>query len=242
MRRREFIGGIAGTACVLPLVARAQSAPMRRISLLMLYPEKDPQAELRARTFQRELEKAGWTVGGNVQLDFYWGTGNADWVRSALMQIISVAPDVILANGDISAKTAQQSTKTIPVIFIGSGDPVADGLVESLAYPGANLTGFAVMEPTLGAKLLGMLKQVAPQIGHVGVLMNPDSLTHQRIFALLTDGAGRFSVDVVEASVVPFGTIEFCGEAIPAGTLMGVRRLPDRSPPKPRYRNAGASL
>src|ERR1700761_6669449 len=103
MRRRDFIAALT-SAVACPFSARAQGpGSMRRISLLMLYPEKDPQGELRARTFQRELEKAGWTVGGNVQLDFYWGTGNADWVRSALMQIISVAPDVILANGDISA-------------------------------------------------------------------------------------------------------------------------------------------
>jgi putative ABC transport system substrate-binding protein len=165
----------------------------------MMYPEKDPQGELRATVFQREIEKTGWKAGDSLQINFHWGTGNADWVRSAVAQILAQAPDVMLANGDAAIKAAQQATQTVPVIFIASGDPVADGLVASLAHPGGNITGFAVMEPTLGAKLLGMLKQVAPQVSHVGVLVNPDSLTHQRIFALLTAAAAKFAVEVVKA-------------------------------------------
>jgi len=190
-----------------PLGARAQQ-PLRRIGLLMMYPENDPQGELRAGVFQRELEKAGWTLGGNLQVNFHWGTGDADWVRSAIAQIVGQAPDVILANGDAAVKAAQQATQTLPVIFIASGDPVGDGLVPSLAHPGGNLTGFAVMEPTLGAKLLGMLKQVAPQVSQVGVLVNPDSATHQRIFSLLVGAAPRFAVDVVKAPARERGEIE----------------------------------
>ena len=121
----------------------------------------------------------GWTVGGNVQINFHWGTGDADWVRSAIAQVLGQTPDVVLANGDAAVKAAQQSTQTVPVIFIGSGDPVGDGLVQSLAHPGANLTGFAVMEPSLGAKLLAMLKQVAPRVTRVVILINPDSATHK---------------------------------------------------------------
>jgi putative ABC transport system substrate-binding protein len=200
MQRREFIACLAGSAAGWPLGARSQSSgSIRRIGLLMMYPEKDPQGELRASVFQREIEKAGWKIGENLQIDFHWGTGNSDWVRSAAAQILGQPPNVMLANGDAAVKTAQQLTRTVPVIFIASGDPVADGLVASLAHPGGNITGFAVMEPTLGAKLLGMLKQVAPQVTHVGVLVNPDSVTHQRIFALLTAAAARFGVEVVKA-------------------------------------------
>ena len=192
MQRREFIACVARRPA-WPFVARAQQpSSVRRIGLLMMYPEKDPQGELRADVFQREIEKAGWKVGGNLQINFHWGTGDADWVRSAVAQILDQAPDVMLANGDAAVKAAQQSTRTVPVIFIASGDPVGDGLVPSLAHPGGNITGFAVMEPTLGAKLLDMLKQVAPQVTHVGVLVNPDSVTHQRIFALLAAAATKF--------------------------------------------------
>jgi len=200
MQRRDFIKVIAGSAATWPLAAGAQQTGQpRRIGVLMLYPEKDPQGELRARVFQNELEKAGWTVGGNLQINFHWGTGDADWVRSAIAQILGQAPDVLLANGDAAVKAAQQATRTVPVIFIASGDPVGDGLVPSLAHPGGNLTGFAVMEPSLGAKLLGMLKQTAPNVKHVGVLVNPDSVTHRRIFALLAAAAPSFAVDVATA-------------------------------------------
>jgi putative ABC transport system substrate-binding protein len=200
---------LGGAAAAWPVVARAQqSGSVRRIGVLMLYPQNDSQGELRAKVFQRELEKAGWRLGGNLQIDFHWGIGNAEWVRSAVGAILQDKPDVLLANGDAAAKAALQATQTVPIIFIGSGEPVADGLVASLAHPGGNVTGFAVMEPTLGVKLLGMLKQVAPQVTHVGVLENPDNVTHQRVFALLTAAAADFTVEVVKASAREPGQIE----------------------------------
>ena len=202
MRRREFIIMLAGAAATSPFVARAQQSELtRRIGVLMLYPGNDPQGQLRAAAFQRQLEKAGWTVGGNLKINYHWGTGDADWVRSAAAQVLRQAPDVMLANGDAAAKTAQQSTRTVPLIFIGGGDPVGDGLVQSLAHPGGNLTGFAVMEPSLGAQLLGMLKQVAPRVTRVAILLNPDNVTHQRILALLVAAAPKFAVEVAQAPV-----------------------------------------
>jgi putative tryptophan/tyrosine transport system substrate-binding protein len=177
MRRRELIIVLAGAAATFPFVARAQQHDrVRRIGILMLYPENDPQGQLRATSFRRQLENVGWTIGGNLQIDFHWGTGDVEWVRSATAQILRQAPDVVLANGDAAAKAAQQATRTVPVIFIAGGDPVGDGLVRSLAHPGGNVTGFAVMEPSLGAKLLGMLKQVAPRVTRVAVLVNPTML------------------------------------------------------------------
>ena len=91
-----------------PFAAHAQQPGQpRRISPLMLYPEKDPQGELRAKVFRQELEKKGWTVGQNLQIDFHWGTSGPDWVRSAITQIVGQSPDVMLANGDAAVKAAQ---------------------------------------------------------------------------------------------------------------------------------------
>jgi len=202
MRRREFIIVFAGAAATSPYAASAQQPERtRRIGVLMMYPENDPQGQLRAKAFRRELEKVGWTVGGNLQIDYHWGTGDADWVRSATAQVLRQAPDVMLANGDVAVKAAQQSTRTVPIIFIGSGDPVGDGLVQSLAHPGGNLTGFAVMEPSLGAKLLAMLKQVAPRVARVAILVNPDNANHKIISALVVAAAPRMSVAVVTVPV-----------------------------------------
>ena len=235
MRRREFVACLTGAATAWPFVAHAQQPnSIRRIGLLMMYPERDPQGELRAGVFQREIEKIGWKVGGNLQINFHWGTGNADWVRSAVVEILSQTPDVMVANGDAATKAAQQSTRTVPVIFIASGDPVADGLVASLAHPGGNITGFAVMEPTLGGKLLNMLKQVASQVTRVGVLVNPDSVTHERIFALLTSAAPKFAVEVVkaparepaqvEAAMTQWGPVSGYGLIVPSDPSTNAQR------------------
>src|SRR5713226_523890 len=145
MRRRKFIGLLGGAAAAWPRAARAQQAErMRRIGVLMLYPENDPAGQLRATAFRQGLEKLGWTVGRNLQIDYLWGVGNADWIQSAAVQLLRLAPDVILAIGDAAARTVQQSTRTVPVIFIAGSDAVANGLVQSLAHPGGNLTGFSV--------------------------------------------------------------------------------------------------
>jgi putative ABC transport system substrate-binding protein len=165
----------------------------------MLYPENDPQGQLRAEAFQGQLEKAGWTISDNLRIDFQWGTGDSGWVHAATERALGLSPDVLLANGDAAVHAALQLTKTVPVVFIGSGDPVQDGLVQSLARPGANVTGFAVMEPSLGAKLLGMLKQVAPRVTHVAVLLNPDNATHKHVLASLETAAPGFAVKVESA-------------------------------------------
>jgi putative ABC transport system substrate-binding protein len=201
MKRREVILLLAGTTLASSTVVRAQQpGRLRRIGVIMLYPEKDPQGQLRSIAFRQQLEKLGWTVGVDIQINFNWGTGDADWVRSATEDVLSGKPDVLLANGDGAAKAAQRATRTIPIIFIGSGDPVGDGLIESLARPGGNLTGFTVMEPSLGAKLLGILKQVAPHVTRVATLVNPDNANHHRITGLLAAAALDFGVELVSAT------------------------------------------
>jgi putative ABC transport system substrate-binding protein len=197
MRRRDFIS-LAGTAAAWPLAARAQQPErMRRIGVLMLYPENDPAGQLRAMAFRQELEKLGWTVGRNLQIDYLWGVGDADWIRSAAAQLLGLAPDVILANGDAAASTVQQSTRTVPVIFIAGSDAVANGLVQSLARPGGNLTGFSVLEPALGAKLLELLKEIAPGVARVAVLFNQDNPGNRGVSASAAAAASRFAVEVV---------------------------------------------
>jgi putative tryptophan/tyrosine transport system substrate-binding protein len=209
MKRREFVTLIGGAAVSWPSAARAQQVErVRRIGVVIMYPENDPQGQLRATAFQSQLEKAGWTIGGNLQVNFEWGTGDADWVRSTTEQALRRTPDVLLANGDAATFAARGLTTAVPIIFIGNSDPVGDGLVRSFSHPGGNITGFTVMEPSLGVKLLGMLKQVAPHITRVAVLLNPDNATHKRIFSLIEAAASNFSVGVVSASAREAARIE----------------------------------
>jgi len=195
VRRREFIALVGGAAS-WPFAARAQQTERtRRIGVLMQYPENDPEGQLRATAFRQGLEKLGWADGRNVQIDFQWGLGDADWIRSAAAQLLRLAPDVILANGDAAAKTLQQSTRTVPVIFIVGSDAVANGLVQNLAHPGGNLTGLAVFEQSLGAKLLDLLKEIAPSVARVAILFNQDNPGNP--FASAAAAAPRFAVEVV---------------------------------------------
>jgi ABC-type uncharacterized transport system substrate-binding protein len=199
MRRRDFITLVGGVAVAWPLPAHAQQPErMRQIGVLMLYPENDPQGQLRATAFQEGLQKLGWVVGRNVQIDFRWGFGDADWIRSAAAQLLRLAPDVILANGTPAAKTMQQASRTVPVIFIAGSDPVVDGLVPSLAHPGGNLTGFYVFEPSLAAKLLELLKEMAPKVARVAILYNPDANPASWTASAVAAGP-KFAVEVVTA-------------------------------------------
>jgi len=199
MKRRDFIAAIGSAAAAWPLAARAQAERTRRIVVLMLYPESDPQGQIRAAAFRKELEKLGWTIGGNLRIDFHWGTGDSDWIRSAAAQLLASAPDLIVANGDTAARIVQRLTTSVPMVFMAGGDPVTGGLVQSLAHPGGNVTGFAVLEPSLGAKLLELLKAVTPRLAKVAVLFNPDNLGNQQTFESAKAAAPKLAVDVTEA-------------------------------------------
>jgi putative ABC transport system substrate-binding protein len=233
MRRRELILTLAGGLAAHPFRARGQQA-QRRIGVVILYPENDPQGRLRADAFRGQLEKAGWTIGGNLQIDHQWGTGDAAWVQAATERALKLSPEVLLANGDAAAHSALQLTRTVPVIFIGSGDPVADGLVQSISHPGSNVTGFAVMEPTLGAKLLSMLKQIAPRVARVAVLINPDNATHKHVLRFLSNAAPGFGVSIEQAPARDRAEIETamsglanaadCGVIVPSDPTTNTQR------------------
>jgi putative ABC transport system substrate-binding protein len=208
VKRRQFITLLGGAAVVWPLAARAQQAErVRRIGVLMLYPEGDPQGQLRATAFRQGLEKLGWVVGRNIQLDFQWGFGDAAWIQSAAAQLLQLKPDVIVANGTPAARTMQQASRTVPVIFIAGSDPVVDGLVPSLARPGGNLTGFYVFEPSLAAKLLELLKEIAPHVARVAILFNPDA-NPASWSAAAAAAAPRFAVQMFDAPLRDSNEIE----------------------------------
>ena len=230
MRRRAFITLLGGAAAAWPLAARAQQREkMRRIGVLMLYPENDPQGQLRATSFRQGLEKLGWFVGRNVQIDFQWGLGDADWVRSAAAQLLRLSPDLILANGDAATRIVQQSTRTVPVIFIAGSDPVAEGLVQSLAHPAGNLTGFLVLEPSLGAKLLELLKEIAPNVARIAILFNPDNPGNRRLATWAMAAASKLAVDVVAAPLREPAEIEAAMTEWGHDPTYGLVVLPDPS-------------
>jgi putative ABC transport system substrate-binding protein len=174
MRRRDFIKVLGGTAVGWPFVARAQEAVrMRRVGMLMSTAETDVQSMVGTAAFVRGLEERGWRLGGNVQIEYRWAAANANLYRRFAQELVTLAPDVILAVGGVGVSALQQVTRTIPIVFVGTNDPIDRGLIASIERPGGNTTGFIAFEFSIGRKWLELLKQIAPSVSRVAVIRNP---------------------------------------------------------------------
>src|SRR5882724_5989245 len=170
MKRREFITLIGGAA-VWPLVARAQQGErVRRIGVLLPAAADDPTYQARVGVFLQALALSGWTIGRNMRIDTRWATPNAAEIHRHAAELAALAPDVILAHGAGPVAALLQATRTVPIVFPVAGDPVGAGLVDSLARPGGNATGFMEFEYSLSGKWLELLKQIAPSLTRVAVL------------------------------------------------------------------------
>jgi putative tryptophan/tyrosine transport system substrate-binding protein len=177
LRRREFITLLGGAAAAWPLTARAQQPgePMRRIGVLMATAADEPESQARLAAFLQGLQQLGWTDGRNVQIDYRWSAGDAARLRRDAAELVALAPDVVLAGVGATATTLLEASRTVPIVFAQGIDPVGAGLVESLARPGGNGTGFIQFEYSLSGKWLELLKEVAPQVTRVGILREPGS-------------------------------------------------------------------
>jgi putative ABC transport system substrate-binding protein len=171
MRRREFIALLGGAAASWPLAARAQQGErQRRLGVLMGMTADDPESQVRLAAFAQGLQRLGWTVGQNIQIDYRWGAGSAEIMRKNATELIALAPDIILAHSSMAVTPLLQATRTIPIVFTTVTDPVGAGYVDSLSRPGGNVTGFSNFEYTIGGKWLELLKEIAPRVTRVAVL------------------------------------------------------------------------
>ncbi len=197
MRRRDFIKGIGGSAIGWPLAARAQQADrMRRIGVLMNSTENDPLGQARIATFQRALQEFGWTDGHNVSIEIRWSGNDVDLDRRYAAELIEHAPDVILAAGTLSVAELQHVTHALPIVFVSVSDPVGVGVVDSLAKPGGNATGFMLFEYNLSGKWLEHLKQIAPSITHAVVLRDPTNPAGSAQFGALQAVAPSMGIEL----------------------------------------------
>ena len=175
MRRREFITLLGGAAATWPLATRAQQREqMRRIGVLMNLGSDDAEGQARNAAFLQGLQELGWTVGRNVRIEYRWGAGDAELFRRYASELVALAPDVILAVGGAVLPSLLQATRTVPIVFTGTPDPVGAGFVESLARPGGNVTGFTpFLEFGISAKWLELLKEIAPHVTRAAVIRDP---------------------------------------------------------------------
>jgi putative ABC transport system substrate-binding protein len=175
MRRREFISLIGGAAG-WPLVARAQQPErMRRIGVLMSVEESDPEGKTQLSRFTQGLAESGWADGRNLRMEVRWGGGDVNRTQTFAKELVALQPDVILAQGTPGTAALQRETHTIPVVFVIVADPVGPGFVAGLSRPGGNITGFINSEAVMGAKMLELLREIAPGLKRVAMIFNPDT-------------------------------------------------------------------
>jgi putative ABC transport system substrate-binding protein len=212
MRRREFISLLGGAVVswpLWPLGARAQQGDRkRRIGVLSAFAADDPEAQTRHAAFEQYLGQLGWTVGGNLQFDYRFSSSDADRVRQYAAELVALAPDVIMTGGSVPVASLLQATRTIPIVFVNVADPVGAGFVQSLAWPGGNITGFTVFEYGISGKWLELLKQIAPRVARAAVLRNPAIASGSGQLGAIQGAAPSFRVELFPVDVRDAGDIE----------------------------------
>jgi ABC-type uncharacterized transport system substrate-binding protein len=211
MRRRRFVFGLLSIPALvpgLPALRAQQPSRLRRVAVLMLYAEKDPEGQARARAFRDGLEKSGWVLGKTIAIDFLWGVFDPDWTRLVTSQLQQLAPDVIVANGSTALLAIEKIAGATPIVFIAISEPVAQGFVASLAHPGGNLTGFSNLEPTLGAKWVDLLRETAPSVKRIAFIYNPGNPGSKVTLQSAQTAAQNFSLELLDSPVSGLADIE----------------------------------
>jgi putative ABC transport system substrate-binding protein len=203
------LGGAAALSLSRPLPARAQQpSRMRRVGVLMSTAADDSLGQTYIAAFAQGLQQLGWQVGANVQIDTRWGAGDAERFRKYAADLVASAPDVIVGTAASIVADLQQASRTVPIVFVTTIDPVGSGLVASLARPGGNATGFIAYEFSLSAKLLELLKEIAPGVTRVAVVRDPSVPAGSGGFAAIQTAAPSFGVELTPVGVHDAGEIE----------------------------------
>ena len=215
LNRREFIVLVSGAAVAWPLDAWAQQPERkRRIGVLMNASLNDPYGQARLATFKQVLQQLGWSEGSNVQIDIRWGANDVERERIYAAELVALAPDVILAVGTLGVTAVKRETQTIPIVFNSVSDPIGAGVVDNLARPDGNVTGFMNFEYSLSGKWLELLKEIAPRVTRAAVLRDSTNPAGIAQFGAIRARASSLGVDVSPIDVSGPSEIEHAVAAL----------------------------
>ena len=215
MRRREFITILGGAAAIWPLAARAQPiGPTRRIGALTGQAQNDPETQARFAAFRDGLRKLGWIDGRNIRIEYRWAGGDLSLLNSYAAELVRLAPEVIMVNGTPPLAAMHRATKSIPVVFAQSSDPVGAGFVQSVAHPGGNITGFTDFEYTFGVKWLELLKEIAPTLKHVAVVYDEENPLSTEFLTVIEAAQGTLGVKVFRSGLRSPDDVDRIGDAL----------------------------
>ncbi len=209
MQRRDLIKLIGGLSALWPLAALAQrSERPRRIGALLNRAADDPEAAEGVGAFVQGMGELGWRIGGNLRIEYRYSAGNPELFRKNASELVALAPDVILAASTLSVTALQQLSRSIPIVFTSVSDPLGAGIVDSLARPGGNATGFMLAEFSVSGKWLELLKQIAPELKRVAVLRHSGNPAGIAQFGAIQAMAASLGVAVSPIDVQDAGEIE----------------------------------
>jgi putative ABC transport system substrate-binding protein len=227
MRRREFTTLVGGAAASWPLVARAQDQ-LRKLGIIMAV-GKTPEYIAAFAALEEVLSSLGWKSGGNLRIDDRWSAGSEEGARSAAQEIVGLKPDVIVGQSAAVIQALRSTTQTIPIVFLHVADPAVYGFVSNLARPEGNVTGITNIIPSIGAKWMQLLKEIAPAVTRSALLVNPDTQPDRGAIFLnpFQDAAGTLGVKSVNGEVHDLENIETVMAGLAKESDGGVIVIPD---------------
>jgi putative tryptophan/tyrosine transport system substrate-binding protein len=211
VKRRDLIAMLGGAAIAstrLPIAHAQQADRTRRIGVFMGYPDGDVQAQANMVALRQGLQRLGWTEGRNIRIDLRWAGDDPGKARAYAKELIEFMPDVIVPSTNQVTAIVQQEARTIPIVFVFVGDPIGSGFAASLAQPGANLTGFANFENSIGAKWLEILREIVPHARRVGFLLDPEAPPNVGFLHAAQAAAQSFGVELIAPAVRDGSEIE----------------------------------
>ena len=224
--RRAFIGTLASGLLAAPLAAHAQApAKVPRIGFLSARQRTDNPHLLEA--FRQGLRELGYVEGQTIAIEYRFAEGRPERLPALAAELVRLKVDIIVTAASPTPEAAKQATSTIPLVFAVAGDPVADGLVASLARPGGNITGLAAMNPEVVGKQLELLKEVAPKVSRVAVLQNPSNRGHPVVLRQAEGAARTLGVQLQIVKASSPGEIEAAFAAMHSHRAGGVIVLRD---------------
>ncbi len=210
MRRREFFGVLSGAAS-WPLSARAQQAKVPTIGILLTGSE-DPEIFLKG--FRESLKELGYIEGQSIRLVVRTGEGRASLLPERAAELVRLQVDLIVTSQTPTVIAAKQATRDIPIVMAAAGDPVATGLIESLARPGGNVTGMSAATADVAAKSLELIREVKPSARRVAVLANEVDPFTPALLQQIAQGALALGLEVVPVMTRPAAPLEAAFEAM----------------------------
>jgi putative ABC transport system substrate-binding protein len=226
MRRREFVTGLGGAAA-WSLAARAQQLTgTRRVGVLTGGVENDPMVTSFVAAFRGQLQKLGWIDRVNFQIETRFSEGNSARLRESAAELVAMNPGAIVSDNTPVVQELQRRTRAIPIVFVSLADPVDTGVVTSLARPGGNTTGFMNPEPAMSGKWLELLKELAPSLNQVLVMVNVGNAGNAARLRVIEALAPSIGVRVSSSVIRGPGDIESAIDALAGKSNVGLIATP----------------